>query len=172
MAAFHLIYIGLGSNLVPRTRHLVNGIKALRKKGVLIQKVSSLYRTSPVGFTDQPFFLNAAAKAKTKLSPFELLELFKQIERNEGRGESVRFDPRTLDLDLLWYDNRILRSKTLSVPHPRMTERKFVLVPLLEISPTLLSPEAVPYRFFLRTLNGAGEVKRYRKTWLNQSRRK
>ena len=163
------LYIALGSNIFPRIQFLRKGIQALKKEKINISQASSLYLTSPVGFKNQPSFLNAVVWAYTKLSAQELLKLFKQIEKQTGRVPGKRFGPRTLDLDLLLYDRLRLISKKLILPHPRMTKRRFVLVPLLEISPklkTLDGKEGKPYHFFLSKLTPIQKVKLYRKNWI------
>ncbi len=122
-----------------RTENLKKAQAALSRLGE-IERVSSLYETEPVGFQHQPFFLNQVVKLKTKLPPEKLLEELKKIEKNLGRVRTIRFGPRTIDLDILLYDDLILNSTTLSIPHPRLHERNFVLVPLAEIASSLHHP--------------------------------
>jgi len=134
------VFLSLGSNLGERKARIEEGIASLQESGVSILRRGSLYQTEPVGLSDQPWFLNTVVAAHTTLSPQELLELCKQIERTAGRKRSVRFGPRPLDIDILLYERRVLREKELIVPHPRMHERRFVLVPLLEIAPDIRDP--------------------------------
>jgi 2-amino-4-hydroxy-6-hydroxymethyldihydropteridine diphosphokinase len=111
-----------------------------RADGLSISMVSSLYETEPEGYEDQGWFVNAAAQMETVLSPHELLKLFKEIEQAIGRRESIRWGPREIDLDLLLYDELCLEDPDLVIPHPRMHERAFVLVPLAEIAADVVHP--------------------------------
>ena len=133
-------YIGLGSNLGDREGHLRAALQALREAGVAVLRTSRFVETLPVGKTDQPNFLNAAAELRTDLSARELLDLLLRIERSLGRVRAERWGPRTLDLDLLLYDGEVIREAGLEVPHPRMHERRFVLEPLAEIAPDARHP--------------------------------
>lgn len=134
------IYLALGSNLGDRRANLADGVARLAPQ-VAVEQVSSLYETEPAYLLDQPRYLNAALRGRTALGPHALLALLKQIERELGRAAGgVRFGPRVVDLDLLLYDEQTVASETLTVPHPRMHERPFVLVPLAEIEPGLLPP--------------------------------
>ncbi len=136
-----VVYIGLGSNLGDRAGNIRKALDMLDESdstSVLI--VSSLYETEPEGYEDQDWFVNAVARIETTLSPVELLKLFKEIEQAVGRHESVRWGPREIDLDLLLYDELSFDSPDLVVPHPRMHQRAFVLVPLAEIASDVLHP--------------------------------
>lgn len=133
------IYLALGSNLGDRRANLAAAVARLAPQ-VAVEQISSLYETEPAYLLDQPRFLNAALRARTTLAPHALLALLKQIERELGRAGGVRFGPRVVDLDLLVYGGQAIASETLTVPHPRMAERPFVLVPLAEIAPSLLPP--------------------------------
>lgn len=127
-------YIGVGSNLGNRRENINKALDCLRKtKGIRLEGVSRIYESTPVGGPRQREFLNAALKIKTSLAPIQLLKTLKKIEQDLGRKKTVRFGPRQIDLDILLYDNRIIRTKELIVPHPRMFERDFVLRPLREI---------------------------------------
>ena len=133
--------IALGSNLEPE-RHLVEGLRLLAER-VRVTAVSAVYRTPPWGVPDQPDFLNAAVRAETPLAPLDLLDALLEIEARQGRlrdESSRRWGPRTLDLDLLLYDDLILDSPRLTLPHPRLHERLFVLVPLCNLMPEALHP--------------------------------
>jgi GTP cyclohydrolase-4 len=135
----HLAWIGLGSNLGDRATNLLEALQYLRERARIL-RTSSVYETEPAYYTDQPRFLNMVAQAETELDPVELLRFLKRIERQMGRQESVRYGPRAIDLDLLLYDELVLETPELTIPHPRMTERPFVLVPLAEVSPEVRHP--------------------------------
>ena len=132
-------YLSLGSNLGDRETNIASALKILGQK-VRISKVSSLYETEPVGYKDQPWFLNCVCSVETELSPQALLKFAKAIERKLGRKRTIRFGPRVIDIDILFYDGLILDSSDLVIPHPRLAERAFVLVPLKEIAPNLAHP--------------------------------
>lgn len=132
-------YLGLGSNLGDREANLRSAVNALRDHGDLVA-VSSLFETAPVGYLNQPDFLNAVIVLETQTSPAELLEAGLRIERNLGRERGFRNAPRPLDIDLLLYGRQILDEPAVTLPHPRLHERAFVLVPLAEIAPALLHP--------------------------------
>ena len=132
-------YLGLGSNLGHREANIKSALKMLGQ-GPRILEVSSLYETEPMGYKDQPWFLNLVCSIETDLSPQALLNLVKAIERNLGRKPTLRFGPRPIDIDILFYDDLILDSPDVTIPHPRLLERAFVLVPLKEIAPDLVHP--------------------------------
>lgn len=132
-------YLGLGSNLGDRKKNLLRGIEFLRK-GIQISRTSPIYETEPVGYTEQPPFLNCVCKGETNLTPLELLSLAKEAEAALGRVPTFRNGPRTLDVDILFYGDAVLSETDLEVPHPRLTERGFVLVPLADIAPDLRHP--------------------------------
>jgi 2-amino-4-hydroxy-6-hydroxymethyldihydropteridine diphosphokinase len=135
-------YIGLGANLGDRQRTLERALDALRDDpDVEVVAVSSFRETDPVGYLDQPRFVNAAAAIETDLPPRTLLDRLLAIERSFGRTRAgPRFGPRTLDLDLLLYDAVVLDEPGLTLPHPRLQERLFVLEPLFELDPALEVP--------------------------------
>ncbi len=132
-------YLGLGANLGDRRTNLRTAVNTLRTHGELVA-VSSLYETEPVGYLNQPAFLNAVIVLETPLSPADLLEAGLVIERELGRERSFPNAPRSLDIDLLLYDGQVLDDPALRLPHPRLHERAFVLVPLAEIAPALRHP--------------------------------
>jgi len=134
------IYLSLGSNVGDRAAHLAAGIAALDAAGVRVTRQSSLYATEPVGFQTQSWFLNCVVAAETALMPRQLLRVVRHIERQLGRRRMVRGGPRKLDIDILFYGGAIVRARDLVIPHPRLAERRFVLVPLREIAPTLRHP--------------------------------
>lgn len=130
-----MIFLGLGSNLGDREQNIIAAIRRLDDHPqIIIQKVSSLYETEPVGFTDQPAFLNAAVSITTGLEPLALLAVCLKIEKQLGRIRTERWGPRTIDIDMLLYHGFIVEDSTLVLPHPRMEKRNFVLVPLGEIA--------------------------------------
>lgn len=140
-------FVGLGSNLGDRERLIREAVELLgREEGIDVLAVSTLRDTEPVGYLDQPRFLNGAAALETELPPRELLDRFLEIERRLGRDRSdgPRFGPRTIDLDLLLYGDETIDEPGLRVPHPRLAERRFVLEPLAELEPSLEVPRAGP----------------------------
>lgn len=137
-----IVYLSIGSNLGNRYKNFQFAIEQLLKLDSLsLIAQSSIYETEPVGYDSQGWFLNAVLKIETTLEPFDLLERLKLIEADSGRDfNQVRFGPRTLDLDILLYDKRVINSEKLVIPHPRMHERRFVLKPLCEIDPLIVHP--------------------------------
>ena len=135
----HLVYLALGANLGDRQGNLVQAIQSIRASAS-VESIASFYETRPVGYLEQPDFLNTACQITTDLSPLELLHFLKQIERQMGRQASFRNAPRPIDIDILLYDDLVLDTPDLIIPHPRMTDRAFVLVPLAEIAPTVVHP--------------------------------
>jgi len=133
-------YLGLGSNLGDCWRNLERAIIRLRRSGVRVPVLSSIYRTEPVGFAKQPWFLNQVIEIETDRSPWELLKKAKSIEMDMGRLPGRRNGPRPIDVDILLAEETVLRTAELEIPHPRLTERRFVLVPLAEIAPDLVHP--------------------------------
>ena len=132
------VYLGLGSNMGDRGENLDRALDLLSQR-MRLGKVSSIYDTEPVGNTSQPRFLNMVCQAYTRLAPEGLLALAKGIESKMGRyGKSD--DPRPIDIDILLYDEEVMETPELVIPHPKMTERAFVLVPLAEIAPDLIHP--------------------------------
>jgi 2-amino-4-hydroxy-6-hydroxymethyldihydropteridine diphosphokinase len=136
-------YLGLGSNVGDSAGHLRAAIELLRARGIEVDAVSSAYVTEPVGeILDQPDFLNAAIRIRTELEPEELLDVCKAVEAERGRRfEAPRHSPRPLDVDLLLLGDVELETGRLSLPHPEVTSRRFVLAPLLELDPELSLPD-------------------------------
>lgn len=131
--------LGLGSNLGDRQAHLAGAVRALGAwEGIAVSGVSSLWETPPWGIEDQPHFLNACVLIETSLSPIAVLDACLAIERDHGRERSLRWGPRTLDMDVLYYDDVEMADDRLILPHPRMLLRSFVLAPLTEIAPEKL----------------------------------
>ncbi len=151
-------YLGLGSNVGDRESHLHAALDGLRAGGVEIEAVSSGYETEPVGAVlDQPDFLNAAIRIRTDLEPEALLDLCKAIEADRGRSfEAPRHSPRPLDIDLLLLGDLELGGERLTLPHPQVTVRRFVLAPLLELDPELTLPDGTVLASALADL-GPGE---------------
>ena len=134
----HVVYIGLGSNLGEPEANLNAALEMLAKHpGIADVQSSSFYETKPLGRLDQPLFLNAAARISTRLSPRDLFGLFQQIERELGRETNERWEPRTIDLDLLLFEDMMINEPDLVVPHSQMHLRSFVLKGMCELSPEL-----------------------------------
>ena len=139
--SMYLAYIGFGSNIGDRLAHIQNAIHILSEtEGITLQKISSLYKTDPVGYEEQAQFLNGVAAIQTSLSPLSLLHTLKDIETAVGRQHRIRWGPREIDLDILIYGDLCVQTEKLVVPHPEMHLRGFVLVPLAEIAPDLVHP--------------------------------
>src|SRR6266481_5819713 len=137
--ATHNVYLALGSNMGDRRGNLAAALQRLREV-VEISAISSIYETEPVGYLDQPRFFNIVCYGKTTLSAQELLKYAKDIEVAIGRQPTFRNGPRPIDIDIIFYDELCLTQENLIVPHPRMAERAFVLVPLAEIAPEAVDP--------------------------------
>jgi 2-amino-4-hydroxy-6-hydroxymethyldihydropteridine diphosphokinase len=133
------IYLGLGSNMGDRPKNLESALDALARK-ITVQVVSSIYDTTPVGNTNQSRFLNLVCAAATSLAPSDLLVFVKEIEKKMGRKPGPVNSPRPIDIDILFYGNQVVELPSLIIPHPRLTERAFVLVPLAEIAPDFIHP--------------------------------
>lgn len=135
----HRVFIALGSNLGDREKNLGAAILLL-SSFISVQKISPIYETEPWGFKDQPSFLNQVLEGLTRFKPITLLKRLKSIEKKLGRKPGIRYGPRLIDLDILFYDDLILDEPGLAIPHPRLHERSFVLVPLENIAPCLVHP--------------------------------
>ncbi len=134
------IYLSLGTNLGDRPANLQQALSALTRR-VTITAVSNVYETEPWGVADQPAFLNICVAGKTTLLPHELLDFCKAIEAEVGRTPSFKWGPRLIDIDILFYDDMIMKDDTLAIPHPFVDERAFVLAPLADIAPELEHPQ-------------------------------
>ena len=148
-------FVGFGANIGKPAEHIERALELLAaEEGVEVVAVSSLRVTEPVGYADQPDFLNGAAELETSLPPVELLERLLAIERLLGRerGTGPRFGPRTIDLDLLLYGDEVVEEPGLAVPHPRLHERRFALEPLAELDPALEIPGRGPVQALLAGL--------------------
>ena len=133
------VFIGLGSNLGERENFLSRALASFPPK-IFVEKRSSIYETEPWGYENQNRFLNQVVEVETDLSPEDLLKSLKRIEKNLGREKTFRYGPRRIDLDILLYDDQIMQTSLLTIPHPKMPERAFVLIPLKEIAPDLVHP--------------------------------
>jgi|SRR5208283_704030 len=135
-----IFYLGVGSNIGNREANCLNSLEHLKKRGIVIRKCSAMYETEPWGKQDQPRFINMAVEAETDMSPENLLDLLKNIEHAMGREETTRWGPRVIDLDILFYDDGIVTSERLHLPHPMLHVREFVLIPLVDIAPDKMHP--------------------------------
>lgn len=137
----NLAYLSLGSNMGERLFYMREATRLLdNHPECKVSGISSLYETAPVGYTEQEDFLNAVLQINTSLQPEELLNLCQEIEQELGRKRIIRWGPRTLDIDILLFNHENIETERLSVPHPRMLERAFVIVPLLELDPDITLP--------------------------------
>jgi 2-amino-4-hydroxy-6-hydroxymethyldihydropteridine diphosphokinase len=135
----HVTYLGLGSNIGDRLQNLQAAINALEPE-VHPVECSPVYETPPWGYLDQPNFLNQVVKAETELSPGELLRYLKEIEKDLGRQDSFLNGPRKIDLDIIFFDDAVIESPPITIPHPRMDDRGFVLLPLADLAPEFKHP--------------------------------
>lgn len=135
----HTIYLGLGTNLGDRAANLQAAISRLAEN-LTVTAVSPIYETAPWGITDQPDFLNMCLSVETDLPPHELLALLKKLEQEIGRVPGERWGPRLIDIDLLFYTNQIIKTEKLTIPHPELPERAFVLRPLADIAADFVHP--------------------------------
>jgi 2-amino-4-hydroxy-6-hydroxymethyldihydropteridine diphosphokinase len=134
------VYLSLGSNLGNRAENIQHAIRALGSHGVHVKRQSALYETEPVDVRDQGWFLNSVVEAETNLMPRQLMKALLETERALGRRRRVFRGPRTIDIDILLFGSNVVALPELEVPHPRMAERRFVLVPFAEIAPTVRHP--------------------------------
>ena len=134
-------FLSLGANIGNRSGYLESALKHLIERyPVSVVNVSSIYETDPVGYEEQDLFLNMVIQIKTQLSPFELLDACMETEKDLGRKREIRWGPRTIDLDILLYSEENIFTERLIIPHPRLHERAFVVIPLLEICPNITLP--------------------------------
>ncbi len=134
-----IVYLGLGTNLGDRLANLKNAAGALPPR-VIVLRSSSIYETEPWGFRQQPDFLNQVLEVNTSLDPARLLAYLKRIERKLGRQPSFHYGPRLIDIDILFYGDQVIEQPDLVIPHPRLAERAFMLVPMAELAPALRHP--------------------------------
>lgn len=155
----NVAYLSIGSNIGDRLLHLTEAVRALHShEGLTVTSVSSIYETAPVGFTDQADFLNMVVCVEAGLAAQELLDVCQKIEHGLGRIRDIRWGPRTADLDILLYNNDSIETESLVVPHPRMHERAFVLIPLLEIAPLMGNPMVDTGVILWRKVNGVNDL--------------
>lgn len=153
-------YIGLGSNIGSRDDNIKRAVEELDAAAdIKVTKVSSIYETKPVGYLDQPDFLNAVVEIETTLAPRQLLETTKSIEKHLERRHDVHWGPRTIDLDILLFDSVEIDEADFNLPHPEVKKRAFVLVPLTEIAPDLRLPGGEQVKKLLADLGGPDGVK-------------
>jgi len=159
------IFLGLGTNMGDRLQNLMDAVVALPPI-VQVTRVSSIYETPPWGYLDQPAFLNQVLEGQTDLPPLELLAFLKDTERSLGRKVSFHYGPRLIDLDILFYDDQVMATPTLTIPHPHLAERAFVLVPLAELAPDLVHPLLhQPVSDLLAQID-ASEIKKFREAMI------
>lgn len=151
------VFIGLGSNLDSPKQHITTAIESIGEiQSTHVTKVSSLYKSKPVGPQDQGDYVNAVVELETELTPLDLLDNLQTIENEHGRVRNERWGPRTLDLDILMYGEEIIQNDRLTIPHVEMINRCFVLVPLAEIIPDIHIPGKGPVNDLLNTVNQDG----------------
>ena len=152
-------YIGIGSNVGDRLENLRSGVMALKvTQDVVVVGKSGVFNSEPVGLTDQPDFLNAVVALETTLDPYQLLGLLNAIEHQHGRQRITRWGPRALDMDILLFGGLEQDDPRLWIPHPRLTERRFVLEPLLEVAPDVRLPDGTPVKKVLDELGDTQAV--------------
>ena len=133
------VYLSLGSNLGKKKENIERAISFLKEKGI-VKKISSFYKTEPVDVRDQPWFVNCVVEAETVLSPEKLLVFTQSIEKRLKKRILRRKGPRTIDIDILFYDNKRINKKNITIPHPRLHNRNFVVIPFCEINPHFVHP--------------------------------
>ncbi|SPF54205.1 2-amino-4-hydroxy-6-hydroxymethyldihydropteridinepyrophosphokinase [Candidatus Desulfosporosinus infrequens] len=147
-------FLGLGSNLGDRAYYLEGAISALVSPKIEVVALSRIYETEPWGVMDQPLYWNQVIEVETTLEPLDLLHVCQEIEHRLGRERKVHWGPRTIDLDILLYENRVVKSEELRLPHPYLEERAFVITPLREIAPKLVLPSGKS----ITEVSGEGKV--------------
>ncbi|MGF7398190.1 2-amino-4-hydroxy-6-hydroxymethyldihydropteridine diphosphokinase [Thermoanaerobacterium thermosaccharolyticum] len=157
-------YMSIGSNVGDREGYLKSALIKLAKNSVIIEKVSPIYETEPVGYKEQGRFLNAVVQAKTELKPRELLKIINTVEKELGRERLIRWGPRTIDIDILLYGDVIINDDDLKIPHEIMWERAFVLIPLNDIAPHI-TKDGVKLSRIIEMLPDKEGVKLYKRDW-------
>lgn len=159
-------YLALGSNLEPRESYLNRAIAGLKDIGT-INKVAPLYQSEPYGVTDQPQFLNSAVLLETNLQPQELLRALKKIETDLGRQNRRRWGPREIDIDIIFYGDKIIRASDLHIPHDDYKNRRFVLQPLLDLQPNLTAPDThETLRRLFKNCPDNSKLTLFKKSWV------
>ena len=155
-------YLALGSNLGDRMAHLRGAVERLRAaRGITVLRIAPVYESEPVGVEEQPWFLNSVLEISTTLAPEQLLEATKEVERSVGRTPTFRWGPRVIDVDILLYDGVQTDSERLTIPHPRMAERLFVLLPLRDLLPDWRDSRAVHIDELIARPRGTAGIRRY-----------
>lgn len=156
------VFIGIGSNLGPKEENIRRALDLMAgESGVSLIGVAPLYKTSPVGYQDQDWFLNTVAEIETVLPPRDLLAALLRIESGMGRRRAVRWGPRVIDLDILLYGDEVIKTPELEIPHPRLEERAFVVVPLSRLHPDMILPGGRTAADLAALLSGSQHVERY-----------
>ena len=133
------VYLALGSNLGNRKANIVRATYMISKR-MIVLKISKLYETKPVGYANQPDFINAVIKVETLLTPQQVLSVAKSIEDELKRIKTIKDGPRTIDIDVLFYNDKVINEEGLIIPHPRIQQRSFVLEPMIDVSPDYVHP--------------------------------
>ena len=155
----NLVYLSLGSNLGDKANYLKEAYKLLGENPqIRVTGKSSLYETEPVGYTEQDFFLNGVIEIETSLEPNALLSITRNIENQLGRKRTIHWGPRTIDIDILTFNEEVINEPELIIPHREMHRRRFVLIPLAELNPALKIPHLGPVRELLETCPDRGRV--------------
>lgn len=163
-----MAYLGLGANLGDPVNQLQQALALLHHSGgISVRRISSLYETSPVGYLNQPNFYNLVAEIDTVLPPAELLQATQKVEQCLHRVRIERFGPRTMDVDILLYDQRIINKPELTVPHPRLLERAFALIPLYELTGEISLPTGESIKEAIEALPQEQWIKKRDFTWQN-----
>lgn len=136
----HKVFIAIGSNIGDRRKNIETALKKIEESGLNIIKKSSIIETEPYGYKDQDKFLNGVVLVETDLNPFELLELLLNIEKEMGRERKIKWGPRNIDLDIIFYDDLVIDTENLKIPHPDAHNRTFVMGPISEIAPDFVHP--------------------------------